>query len=86
VSHEEWLQLWADCTDAILTKREFPYWLSAYMSFMFDAADTSGIYHVESRCVLLVTAALMELDTIVEKSYAMAQFIQIRYTVRLYIV
>ncbi|KAF6025378.1 Scp2 [Bugula neritina] len=42
VSHEEWLQLWADCTDAILTKREFPYWLSAYMSFMFDAADTSG--------------------------------------------
>ena len=42
MSQEEWFKMWSDCTEAILTKQEFPFWLSAYMGFMFDAADTSG--------------------------------------------
>lgn len=35
--------MWSDCADKVLAKKEFPGWLSSYMSFMFDAADTSGI-------------------------------------------
>jgi len=42
VSHDEWLTMWGECSESIMAKQEFPYWLSAYMGFMFDAADTSG--------------------------------------------
>lgn len=42
ISKEEWFKMWSDCADKVLAKQEFPGWLSSYMSFMFDAADTSG--------------------------------------------
>lgn len=42
ISKDEWFKMWSDCADKVLAKQEFPYWLTAYMSFMFDAADTSG--------------------------------------------
>ena len=42
VSHDEWLLMWSECADTIMNKQEFPYWLSAYMSYLFDSADTSG--------------------------------------------
>ncbi|XP_067942352.1 sarcoplasmic calcium-binding proteins I, III, and IV-like isoform X2 [Watersipora subatra] len=42
VSHDEWLLMWSDCAEAVIARQEFPYWLSAYMAFMFDCADTSG--------------------------------------------
>ncbi|XP_067938940.1 sarcoplasmic calcium-binding proteins I, III, and IV-like [Watersipora subatra] len=42
ISKDEWYKMWSDCADKVVAKQEFPYWLSSYMSFMFDAADTSG--------------------------------------------
>lgn len=43
ISKDEWFKMWSDCADKVLANKEFPYWLSSYMGFMFDAADTSGI-------------------------------------------
>jgi Ca2+-binding EF-hand superfamily protein len=42
ISKEEWFQMWSDCAKKVMDKQKFPEWLSSYMSFMFDAADTSG--------------------------------------------
>ena len=42
MSHDEWLTMWGECAESVMAKQEFPYWLSAYMGFMFDATDTSG--------------------------------------------
>lgn len=44
VSHDEWLNMWGECAESVMTRQEFPYWLAAYMGFMFEAADTSGTW------------------------------------------
>ena len=50
ISKDEWYKMWSDCADKVVGNQEFPYWLSSYMSFMFDAADTSGTYVLTFMC------------------------------------